>query len=120
MVKTKVFQLRSPGLLRVVNVIEDRQVAFLLKQVGLLQLLYKMLSERPFLGWSPQGHREGKGSHRSGEGRNANPSTGETSRHVQPRLSNGQQDLDTPGLCTIVEKEFGHNIHLHCMHIACV
>ena len=120
MVKTKVFQLRIPGLLRAVNVVEDRQVAFLLKQMGLLQLLYKMLSERPFLGRSLQGHREGKGSHRSGEGRNANPSTGETSQHVQPGLSNGQQNLDTPGLCTIIGQEFGHNIQLHCVHIACV
>ena len=120
MVKTKVFQLRIPGLLRAVNVVEDRQVAFLLKEIGLLQLLYKMLSERPFLGRSLQGHREGKGSHRSGEGRNANPSTGETFQHVQPGLSNGQQNLDTPGLCTIIGQEFGHNIQLHCMHIACV
>ena len=39
MVKTKVFQLQIPGLLRVVKVTEDQQVAFLLKQVGLLQLL---------------------------------------------------------------------------------
>ena len=39
MVKTKVFQLRIPGKLRVVKVLEDQQVAFLLKQMGLLQLL---------------------------------------------------------------------------------
>ena len=55
--KTKVFQPRIPGLLRLAKVIKGRQVAFLLKEVGLLSLLFQDAEqEATAWGWSPQGH----------------------------------------------------------------
>ena len=54
-----------------------------------------------------------------GEGKHENPFTRETSQCVQPRLSNSQQNLDTPGLCTLVGKKLGHDIHLRGTHITC-